>query len=464
MFVVTRTPHEVLVSRLRAAGVEIGMIGPADDRGWLVADVEPPEPAEGGTRRTPADVAAALAAVDRVADAPWVVALDTWTDDLPDVVEGLLAARTAPGVEPVVARWSHPVFQDTTGTAPTAQDRRDVPDAADLVDDPADLLAALDALLGLRDDPATATETLLALDTVDRFPQVLDEITVLPVNDPPAPTAGVHVARTDPALVRAALRHGTRSWVRVPAERTSVVVHERLPVPPDAEPGDEAVAAVVAEHRVRTRLAGALRDGEAVLGLMRSGDATTWTLAVPGNDQRFGNWDTGWTFLDEQAGRDGAYDALVHAFGEPLQPVRLRALLDATTWDGDPAAELVHQLRLPDEALEALDDPDRFRHGAQEVVGLADGEGLAPADRAALEARAPRRTAGQVVRDVALLLAGTALALLGLGTFLTQGGLVGVEGEPWWTFPVGFAGAVLAFIGGGALLAARGRRRRFVDG
>ena len=62
VFVVTRTPHEPLVARLRSAGAEHGMIGPTDERGWTSADVETPE---GGTPVTalPETVEDALALV-----------------------------------------------------------------------------------------------------------------------------------------------------------------------------------------------------------------------------------------------------------------------------------------------------------------------------------------------------------------------------------------------------------------
>jgi len=453
VFLVTRTPHEPLVARLRSAGVEHGMIGPTDERGWTSADVETPEdgaPVAG----SPATVEDALALVDRVADAPWVVGLDRWSDTLPDGVAGVLAARPAPGADPVVVRWR----DGGTGDASSAVG------PAGIEDDPVALVEVVGALLGLRGTVDDGAETLRELEDLDGVVEVLEELAHLPETDTPASTAGVLVARTDPAFVRAALRRGTRSWVRVPAPGTSVVVQERLPVPRDAEPGDPALAAAVAEHRVQTLVGRGLRPGEAALGLLRAGGATSWTLTVPGDDQRFGNWDSSWTFLDEPSGRAGAYDALVAAFGEPLQPARLRALLDATEWDGDPAAELVHQLGLPDAAVEALDDPDRFRHGAEEVPGLGDGASLAPADRAALAARAPRKESGKVARDVVLLVVGAVLLGLGLALVATDGALVGAAARPGYAVPACWVGGLLALVGGSALAGERSRRRRWVEG
>ena len=91
---------------------------------------------------------AALARVDELVPAPWVVQLDAGSDVLPDGVSAILAARTDPVAPPAVVTWA-PL--DPSGTSTDHAMRLD--------GDAGPVLAAVAALVGLR-DAATAPDRL----------------------------------------------------------------------------------------------------------------------------------------------------------------------------------------------------------------------------------------------------------------------------------------------------------------
>ncbi|QJW35460.1 hypothetical protein [Cellulosimicrobium protaetiae] len=450
MNVVTRTPHDQVLARLRAADLEHGRVGPTDERGWTFAEVDT-EPST-DERPAPASVAEALARVDGLVAAPWVVQLDAGSDELPDGVSAILAARPDHVAAPVAVTW---VPLDPGGTDHTMR----------LDGDPAGVLAAVAALVGLR-DATSAPDRLRELDHPDDLLDAFVEVAHLPTTDSAAPDAVVQLVRSDAGFVRAVVRRASSAWVRATDERTTVWATSR-PSPPvpgstDERVLDEFTAALAGEFRARSTIERGLRPGEAVVGIERAGTAVSWTVVTPGRPWAYGVWDDGWTDLST-SGSEGAYEALVEAFGEPRDPARLRALLTASTWPGDPVAELAYLLGLPSALVEAVGDPERFRHGAERVQPLGPTAPLTAAERAAVEARAPRRATGKTARDVVLLVLGLVLLGLGTVTFMTDGAVVGQDGSPGWEIVAWVAGGVLALAGWAGLGSARSDRRRFLD-
>ena len=453
MNVVTRTPHDHVVVRLRAADLEYGRVGPTDERGWTFAEVDTEDGTCADDADAPGSVAEALARVDALVPAPWVVQLDAGSDPLPDGVSAILAARTDAVAPPAVVTWA-PV--DPSGTSTDHAMRLD--------GDPSHVLAAVAALVGLR-DAATAPERLRELEHPDDLLDTFAAVADLPATDSAAPDAVVQLVRSDAAFVRAAVRRAGSAWVRATDERTSVWTVERPPVSVPGAPDDEVreafTAALTGEFRARSTIERGLRPGEAMISLERAGAGVAWTLTTPGRPWVFGSWNDTWTDLST-SGTEGAYDALVETFGEPRDPGRLRALLAASTWPGDPVADLAYLLGLPSALVEAVDDPARFRHGAERVQPLGPTAPLTPAERDALAARAPRRGTGKTVRDVVLLLLGLALLGLGAAILATSGAVVGSDGPPDWSVVVWIAGGVLALAGWAGLGSARSERRRFL--
>ncbi|WP_265521569.1 hypothetical protein [Oerskovia flava] len=442
MYLATHLPHDQLVDRLRAAGVEHGRVGPTDERGWTFADVE----IEPATRPEAPTLTEALAVVDRAVPTPWVALLDMWSDDVPNAVAGVLATREQAGRSAVVT-WA-----DTAADDDIDADLR-------LGGDPADVLAAIDRLLGLQMPAAQAADELAGAVDVDDLLGAVGRVAVLPVTDADDLGPSAHLVRNDPEFVRASLRRVPQAWLRVPDDRTSVVVTATT----TAVPGSDAhVQAAVAESQLLMHLGEALREDEAVFSVFRLGRTTSWALASPGGVSHHGNWDSPWSYLDDPSGGHGAGEAFAAAFGEPLDPIRARALLAASTWDGDPLAELVHQYRLPAVLLDAVGDPERFRHGAERVEGVALGGEITPAERSVLAARAPRRSPARRAVDVALLLVGLALFGIGFALVVTDGELLGATARPWYAMPACWVGGILAAIGGLSLRSERTRHRRFV--
>ncbi|MGW6228863.1 hypothetical protein ACWFQT_17300 [Cellulosimicrobium cellulans] len=454
MNVVTRTPHDQVVARLRAADLEYGRVGPTDERGWTFAEVDTEVDVEAGREPgTPAAVADALARVDELVPAPWVVQLDAGSDLLPDGVSAILAARTDPVAPPAVITWA-PL--DPSGTSTDHAMRLD--------GDPSPVLAAVAALVGLR-DASTAPDLLRELEHPDDLLDTFTAVADLPATDSAAPDAVVQLVRADAAFVRAAVRRAGAAWVRATDERTAVWTVERPPSPVPGAPDDEVreafTDALTGEFRARSTIERGLRPGEAMISLERAGGGVSWTLTTPGRPWVFGSWNDTWTDLST-SGTEGAYDVLVETFGEPRDPNRLRALLAASTWPGDPVADLAYLLGLPSAVVEAVDDPARFRHGAERVQPLGPTAPFTPAENAALAARAPRRGAGKTVRDVVLLVLGVVLLGLGAAILATDGAVVGSDGPPGWDVVVWVAGGVLALAGWAGLGSARSDRRRFL--
>ncbi|MFD4992517.1 hypothetical protein ACFWH7_15455 [Cellulosimicrobium cellulans] len=454
MNVVTRTPHDQVVARLRAADLEYGRVGPTDERGWTFAEVDTEVDVEAGREPgAPATVADALARVDELVPAPWVVQLDAGSDVLPDGVSAILAARTDPVAPPAVVTWA-PL--DPSGTSTDHAMRLDT--------DPSHVLAAVAALVGLR-HAATAPDLLRELEHPDDLLDTFTAVADLPTTDSAAPDAVVQLVRADAAFVRAAVRRAGAAWVRATDERTAVWTVERPPSPVPGAPDDEVreafTAALTGEFRARSTIERCLRPGEAMISLERAGTGVSWTLTTPGRPWVFGSWNDTWTDLST-SGTEGAYDALVETFGEPRDPSRLRALLAASTWPGDPVADLAYLLGLPSAVVEAVDDPARFRHGAERVQPLGPTVPLTPAEKAALAARAPRRGTGKTVRDVVLLVLGVVLLGLGAVMLATDGAVVGSDGPPDWSVVVWIAGGVLSLVGWAGLGSARSDRRRFL--
>lgn len=453
--VVTRTPHDHVVDRLRVARLEYGRVGPTDARGWTFAEVDTEVDTEAGDAPdAPPSVAEALARVDALVATPWVVQLDAGSDELPDGVSAILAARADARSAPVVVTWA-PV--DASGAGVDHSMRLD--------GDAGAVLATVDALVGLR-DPATAADVLRDLEHPDDLLDTFVAVADLPQSDSRAPEAVVQLVRSDAAFVRAAARRAASAWVRTPDERTAVWTTNRPPAPVPGEPDEDAkdafTEALGAEVRARGLVERGLRPGEVVVSVERTGTGVSWTLSTPGRPWVFGSWNDEWTDLST-AGSEGAYDALVEAFGQPRDPGRLRALLDASRWDGDPVADLAYLLGLPSAFVEAVQDPERFRHGAERVQPVGPTAPLTDAERAAIAARAPRRAPGKAVRDAVLLVVGLALLALGAAILVTDGAVVGLDGSPGWDVVVWVVGGVLAIAGGAGLGSARSERRRFLD-
>ena len=455
MNVVTRTPHAQVVDRLRAARLEYGRVGPTDERGWTFAEVDTEVDVEAGREPgAPATVAQALARVDELVPAPWVVQLDAGSDLLPEGVSAILAARPDPAAAPVAVTWA-PVDESGTSTDHTMR----------LDGEPGEVLAAVDALVGLR-DAATAPDGLRELEHPDDLLDAFTALADLPATDSAAPDAVVQLVRADAAFVRAAVRRAGSASVRATDERTTVWTLERPPAPAPGEPDDDVreafTAALGGEFRARSTIERGLRAGEAMLSLERAGTGVSWTLTTRGRPWVFGSWNDTWTDLST-SGTEGAYDALVEVFGEPRDPGRLRALLAASTWPGDPVADLAYLLGLPAALVEAVAEPARFRHGAERVQPLGPTAPLTPQEKAALAARAPRRGAGKTVRDVVLVVLGLGLLGLGAAILTTDGAVVGSDGSPGWDVVVWVAGGVLALAGWAGLGSARSDRRRFLS-
>ncbi|MGN7702046.1 hypothetical protein [Cellulosimicrobium sp. 22601] len=459
MNVVTRTPHAQVVDRLRAARLEYGRVGPTDERGWTFAEVDTEVETDDGSAvdrdpDVPGSVAEALARVDELVAAPWVVQLDGGSDPLPPGVSAVLAARTDPVAPPAVVTWA-PVDASATSTD----------HAMRLDGDPGDVLAAVDALVGLR-DAATAPDRLRELEHPDDLLDVFTALADLPATDSAAPDAVVQLVRADAAFVRAAVRRAGSAWVRATDERTAVWTLERPPAPVPGEPDDDVreafTAALGGEFRARSTIERGLRAGEAMLSLERAGTGVSWTLTTRGRPWVFGSWNDTWTDLST-SGTEGAFDALVEVFGEPRDPGRLRALLAASTWSGDPVADLAYLLGLPSALVEAVEDPARFRHGSERVQPLGPTAPLTPQEKGALAARAPRRSAGKTARDVVLVVLGLGLLGLGAAILATDGAVVGSDGSRGWDVAVWIAGGVLALVGWAGLGSARSDRRRFLS-
>ncbi|MFI2703131.1 hypothetical protein [Cellulosimicrobium composti] len=460
--VVTRAPHDQVLDRLRAAHLEQGRVGPTDDRGWTFAEVDTElvEPGSGSTvlgDRSPESVADVLARVDALVAAPYVAQLDAASDELPDGVSALVAVRGDDGGRAVVVTWAPVDAEPGSGDPAYGAARLDAA--------PDEVLAAVDSLVGLRVQAGEAADRLRHLDHPDVLLDALVAVAHLPATDATSPDAVAHLVRADAAFVRAAVRRAESAWVRETDGRTVVWAADRPPSPvlgvedPDAD--DEFAAAFGAELRARRQVEQGLRPGEGALTVERTGATVSWTVSTPGRTWAHGGWDEEWSELQVD-GSDAAYDALVEVFGESRDPARLRALLAERRWEGDPVAELAYLLGLPSALVEAVSDPERFRHGAERVRPLGPDAPLSATERAALAARAPRRPAAATVRDVVLLALGLALFALGAAIFATDGGLVGSDRPPAWSFPVWAAGGLLALVTWGALGSARAERRRFL--
>ncbi|MBE9941009.1 hypothetical protein, partial [Cellulosimicrobium cellulans] len=154
MNVVTRSPHAQVVDRLRAADLEYGRVGPTDDRGWTFAEVDTEDGTATDAADAPTSAAEALAQVDALVPVPWVVQLDAGSDLLPEGVSAILAARTDAVAPPVVVTWV------------PAQPGSTTDHTMRLDGDPGAVLAAVGALVGLR-DATTAADLLRALEHPD---------------------------------------------------------------------------------------------------------------------------------------------------------------------------------------------------------------------------------------------------------------------------------------------------------
>lgn len=450
--VVTRSPHAQVVDRLRAADLEYGRVGPTDERGWTFAEVDTENGTATDAADAPTSAAEALAQVDALVPVPWVVQLDAGSDLLPEGVSAILAARTDAVAPPVVVTWA------------PAQPGSTTDHTMRLDGDPGAVLAAVGALVGLR-DATTAADRLRALEHPDDLLEAFAAIADLPATDSAAPDAVVQLVRADAAFVRAAVRRAGTAWVRATDERT-VVWSAARPEVPRFGAADEAAqeafrSALSGEFRARSTIERGLRAGEVVVSLERTGGGVAWTLSTPGRPWVFGSWNDTWTDLST-SGPEGAYEALVEAFGAPRDPGRLRALLAASTWPGDPVAELAYLLGLPAALVEAVEDPARFRHGAERVQPLGPTAPLTATEKAALVARAPQRGAGSAAWDVVLLVLGLALLGLGAAILATDGAVVGSDGPPGWDVVPWVAGGALVLTGWARAGSARGERRRFL--
>ncbi|MGO1336589.1 MAG: hypothetical protein ACTMIZ_15955, partial [Cellulosimicrobium funkei] len=367
-------------------------------------------------------------------------------------VSAILAARPDAVAPPVVVTWV------------PAQPGSTTDHTMRLDGDPGAVLAAVGALVGLR-DATTAADRLRALEHPDDLLEAFAAVADLPATDSAAPDAVVQLVRADAAFVRAAVRRAGTAWVRATDERTVVWTAARPEAPTPGASDDEAQeafrSALSGELRARSTIERGLRAAEVVVSLERTGGGVAWTLSTPGRPWVFGSWNDTWTDLST-SGPEGAYEALVEAFGAPRDPGRLRALLAASTWPGDPVAELAYLLGLPAALVEAVEDPARFRHGAERVQPLGPTAPLTATEKAALVARAPRRGAGSAAWDVVLLVLGLALLGLGAAILATDGAVVGSDGPPGWDIVPWVAGGALVLTGWARAGSARGERRRFL--
>ena len=217
----------------------------------------------------------------------------------------------------------------------------------------AEAARALGAVVARTDtDTDTDTELRHALAGAECADELIDDLVRrhhLPHPWGPVPRRAVTLQRGDPAAARLAARIvardvGSIGLAALPGGWSVI----------RAEAGPDAQGAVT-----MSVAAGLSSRRGTVLALWRGeGGAAGFEVASGDGVAAEGRWNTGWRDLgaDRREARDAAAQVLAQAAGgSAVNLVALRALLRSRTWNGDPLAELVALLEVPDTAVRVLD-------------------------------------------------------------------------------------------------------------